>query len=139
MYLKYIKLISGDNIIATTEDDCSSLVSKEFITITNPVRIGVITLPGRGMHIETHVFLPWITLAASDSMQLPTRSIVIAVDVEESINMHYQEFISKNNSTTIREGSFPSMEDYYDGDEEEDEEDEEEENDDRDEHPTSYH
>lgn len=139
MYLKYIKLVSGDNIIASTDDDCSTLVDKEFITIKNPVRIGVITLPGRGVHIETHVFLPWITLAASDTMQLPVKSIVLSVDVEASIEVHYQEFISKNNSTTISEDSFPSMEDYFDSEvDEADEDDEEEENDDRDVRP-NYH
>lgn len=123
MYLKYIKLSSGDNIIATTDDDCSTFKRKEFITITNPVRIGVISLPGKGMHIETHVFLPWITIAATTTMKLPTKSIIMTVDVDESVNTHYQDFISNNNTTILSEGGFSSIENYYDEMDDEDEDD----------------
>ena len=39
LHYKFLKLSNGDNIICSTDDDCSNLNDKKSITICDPVTI----------------------------------------------------------------------------------------------------
>lgn len=141
MNCKYIKLASGDDIIAGTEDKCDTFKGKEFITIIDPVKVGIISFPRAGMIYETVVFMPWIVVAASGEMQLSTQNIVLAVDIDESVASQYKRFISRAKRNMADQ---EIAEDYIEIEEDEDEEDDEledneENNNDDDNNRRNYH
>lgn len=139
MYCKYIKLASGDDIIAVTDDSCTTFKDKEFINITSPVKVGTISFPRNGMIMETLIFMPWVAVAAFDEMLLPTRNIVLAVDVDEAVYIQYNKYISKSKRVVFDKDTVPEMEAYVEDGFDPDEDDEEdEEYDDTDDRP-NYH
>ena len=99
MQCKYIKLSNGDDIIAQTEDLCDTLDDKEFINITHPVLISPIRFP-RGVQIfETYIMKPWIKMAKYDIVHLPTRNIIVVVDVDEHAEDQYMKFVDESAET----------------------------------------
>lgn len=123
MFYKFIKLSSGDSIIASTEDNCETFENKEFIEISNPVQVEAVRVPKGTMLVETHLFLPWIAMSATDTYKLPTRSIIVTVDVDVSVVKQYESYIAKYSRKTSDQNDEESEEYFY---EEECELDEEE-------------
>lgn len=97
MFYKYIKLSSGDNIIAATEDSCATFKNKEFIEINNPVQVGSFKHPKGGMIVETHLFMPWIAMSSTETIKLPTKSIIVTVDVDDNVVKQYENYIARYN------------------------------------------
>lgn len=93
MYCKFLKLINGDNLIVTTDDDCKSFKDKEFLNCVDPVQVGTVRFPKGTMVIESYVLQPWIKMSIDDVVQIPISSIVVAVDVQDSAVVQYQQFV----------------------------------------------
>lgn len=98
MYCKYVKLSNGEDIIGNIKDQCETFNDKEFLGIENPVLISAVRIPSRGMIVETYLMQPWIKMGKTEIVQIPTRSIVAVVDLQQSAIDQYNEYISDYNS-----------------------------------------
>ena len=92
-YCKFLKLSNGDEIIVTTDNNCSDYKNEKYIHVIDPVEIKAISIAKGPMVVETHVMQPWIRLAKDDIIQIPTDSIVVAVDVEDDVITQYAKFV----------------------------------------------
>lgn len=92
-YCKFLKLSNGDEIIVTTDNNCSDYKNEKYIHVIDPVEIKAISIAKGPMVVETHVMQPWIRLAKDDIIQIPTDSIVVAVDVEDDVITQYARFV----------------------------------------------
>ena len=97
MYCKFLKLSNGDDIIVQTKDLCESLNDKEFLEVTEPVLISSMRIPRGPVIIETYVMQPWIKMAKANVVNIPTKSIIVAVDVHEIAEEQYYEFVEESN------------------------------------------
>lgn len=95
MYCKFLKLINGDNLIVTTDDDCKTFKGKEFINCVDPVQVGTLRFPRGSMIVESYVLQPWIKMSIDDLVQIPVSSIVVAVDVQDSAFNQYKKYIEE--------------------------------------------
>jgi hypothetical protein len=93
MYCKFLKLINGDNLIVTTDDECKSFKDKEFLNCVDPVQVGTVRYPRGTMVVESYVLQPWIKMSVDDVVQIPVSSIVVAVDVQELAFKQYTKYL----------------------------------------------
>ena len=103
MHCKFLKLTNGEDIIVQTDDTCESLNKKEFISVIDPVLIASMRIPRGPMVIETYIMQPWIKMAKADVVQIPTKNIVVAVDVHEMAEKQYLQYIEESNSRNVLE------------------------------------
>jgi hypothetical protein len=100
-YCKFLKLTNGEEIIVTTDNDCSDFKSDRYLSIIDPVEVKAMQMV-RGPHIvETQVMQPWIRLAKDDIIQIPTDNILIAVDVEDDVADQYAKFLYEQHIKTL--------------------------------------
>jgi len=92
-YCKFLKLTNGEEIIVTTDNDCSDFKNDRYLHVLDPVQIKAISMARGPMVVETHIMQPWIRLAKDDIIQIPTDSIVVAVDVEDDVLTQYAKFL----------------------------------------------
>lgn len=95
MYCKYLKLTNGEDILVTTDDDCATFQGKEFITVVDPVLITSFKMPQDEVIVERFIMQPWIRMAKQDLINIPTKSIVLAVDVKDSTQEQYIEYVEE--------------------------------------------
>lgn len=110
MHCKLLKLTNGEDIIVMTDDSCTSLNDKEYISVIDAVLLNIIKYKTGAFMVESFVMEPWIRIAKEDVINIPTKSIVVAADIKDDAIQYYQKFIidQKNKSSTIRD--MPSME-----------------------------
>ena len=101
MHCKFIKLTNGEDIIVQTDDTCESLNNKEFISVIDPVLIASMRIPRGPMVIETYIMQPWIKMAKADVVQIPTKNIVVAVDVHEMAEKQYLQYVEESNNRNV--------------------------------------
>jgi len=100
-YCKFLKLTNGEEIIVTTDNDCSDFKSDRYLSVIDPVEVKAMQMV-RGPHIvETQVMQPWIRLAKDDIIQIPTDNILIAVDVEDDVADQYAKFLYEQHIKTL--------------------------------------
>ena len=93
MQCKFIKLSNGDDLIVTTDDGSTSLTDREYLDVVDPVLINTLRFPRGSNIIETYVMQPWIKMAKSDTVHIPTKNIVVMVDLHESAEQQYKMYI----------------------------------------------
>jgi hypothetical protein len=117
MFCKYLKLINGENLIVTTDDDCKTFKGKEFLNCVDPVQVGTIKFPRGSMVIESYVLQPWIKMSVDDVVQIPVKSIVVAVDVQDMAFKQYKKFVEEyaNLDTELQEAlDYEDQQDFED-------------------------
>jgi len=117
MFCKYLKLINGENLIVTTDDDCKTFKGKEFLNCIDPVQVGTIKFPRGSMVIESYVLQPWIKMSVDDVVQIPVKSIVVAVDVQDMAFKQYKKFVEEyaNLDTELQEAlDYEDQQDFED-------------------------
>jgi len=115
-HVKYIKLINGENLIVTTDSDCKNFKKNKSLNVINPVQIVGFKLNRGPMVMESFAMSTWIRMAVEDVMEIPTESIVIAVDIIPQAVEQYKKFLEeiKDTSTTVSEDESSREEDFYD-------------------------
>lgn len=93
MFCKFLKLTNGENIIVTTDSNCLNFKDQKTITVVDPVVINTVKYAQGPYVIESYTMQPWIKLAKSDAIDIPTENVVIAVDVEDSVKEQYEKFL----------------------------------------------
>lgn len=135
MYCKFIKLTNGEDIIVQTDDLCDTFKNKEFISVVDPVLISSMRRAHGNMIVESYIMQPWIKMGKVDLVQLPTKNIIVAVDIHEIAEKQYMEFIEENNIRNTAKGdtnfvdesddeTFESLMETLDNNSDEEEEDE---------------
>lgn len=114
-YCKYLKLVNGENLIVMTDNNCEMFKQQKTIKVCNIVEVKSIRLTEGPLVLETFVLQPWIKMATKDNIHIPTESIIVAVDLQESAIEQYKEFVttSEQQPTGDNEPHFdePDMED----------------------------
>lgn len=94
-YCKFVKLVNGDEIIVTTDNDCNDYKNDRYLSVIDPVEVRSMQMV-RGPHIvETHIMQPWIRMAKDDIVQIPTDNILVIVDVRDDIVNQYTKFLNQ--------------------------------------------
>ena len=93
MYCKFLKLTSGENLIVSTEDECTDLVDKKYIEVSEPVEIHSMKMPYAGGIIESYIMQPWLKMSAKEVLRIPARNVVIVTNVLERAEAQYKQFI----------------------------------------------
>lgn len=122
MYCKLLKLTNGEDIIARTDDICDTLNGKEFIEVEDAVLIMSMRIPQGSIVIETYSIQPWIKMVKTNTIRIPTKSIIVAVDIHEMAEKQYYQYLKdyKIKSTFSTDNNF----DTNNEEEAEDEDDE---------------
>jgi hypothetical protein len=94
--IKYFKLISGENIIATTETNCDDLSAIDSVTVIDPVLINTVRVPRNGMVFESFMMQPWIALSSEYELDIATSHILFAINVKESVEKQYQLYLEQD-------------------------------------------
>lgn len=98
MFCKYLKLVNGENIIVTTDSDCKNFKQLKTIAVCDPVLIKNLHMSQGPFLVETFTMQPWIKVAKSDIIEIPTESIIVAVDLHQSTIDQYKSFIVETNN-----------------------------------------
>lgn len=93
LHYKYLKLTNGENIICTTDNDCSKLRKSKTISVVDPVILTPIRYPRGTSIIEGYVFQPWIKFVTETVFEIPVDTIIVASDVEEKLKESYLNFL----------------------------------------------
>jgi len=94
-YCKFVKLVNGDEIIVTTDNNCNDYKNDRYLSVIDPVEVRSMQMV-RGPHIvETHIMQPWIRMAKDDIVQIPTDNILVIVDVRDDIVDQYTKFLNQ--------------------------------------------
>ena len=82
--VKILKLTSGEDIICKTFDECKDLKGRN-ISITDPVVLNQIRMPRGDMIVESYILSPWVALGNTESFEISTDHIIVAVDTKETL------------------------------------------------------
>ena len=100
--VKILKLTSGEDIICKTFDECKDLKGRN-ISITDPVVLNQIRMPRGDMIVESYVLSPWVALGNTESFEISTDHIIVAVDTKETLKDNYIKFIDSRSVPEISE------------------------------------
>ena len=115
-FFKFLKLSNGEDIIATTDSNCENFKEQKSIFVYDPVLINTIKLAQGPYMVETFTMQPWIKLAKDDIMEIPTESIVVAVDIDDKVVTQYEMFLNEynNSSQELNQVEGEELDDLYD-------------------------
>lgn len=108
-YCKFIKLSNGEDIIAVTNNDCKDFKSEKTIVVNDPVLIRTIKIARGSYMMESFTMQPWIKLSKEHTIEIPTESIIVAVDIDDMVYEQYTTFLTEYNSDTGSEDSFEEV------------------------------
>jgi hypothetical protein len=115
IYFKYIKLVSGDNIVCTTTDNCENVYKQKTISVTDPVVLNPIRIPKGDVLVESYVMYPWFSFSEEIEYKIPTSQVVLVVNIKDNLKKNYLRYLAmQDNDDDITEGDL-----FVDGDEDE--------------------
>ena len=100
--VKILKLTSGEDIICKTFDECKDLKGRN-ISIIDPVVLNQIRMPRGDMIVESYILSPWVALGNTESFEISTDHIIVAVDTKETLKDNYIKFIDSRTDPEISE------------------------------------
>lgn len=107
---KFLKLTNGDDIVCTTENDCSKLREQKTISIIDPVLISAVRMPRGASIVEGYVLHPWVSFVDATVFEIPVDSIIIATEVQEKLKTAYVDFLIREKQTISIDGTEDSVE-----------------------------
>ena len=91
--VKFFKLVNGENIVASSYENFEDFKSKKYIQVSDPIEIRGIKQHNGVYIVETYTMQPWIKMAKTDKINIPTESIMVVVDLHDDDIMQYKEYI----------------------------------------------
>lgn len=101
LHYRYIKLVNGESIICTTDDDCANLKTKDSIYVCDPVTVSHMRIPRGGMVIESYVLTPWVSFIEDTVLEISTNQIIFAANINDNAKENYIDFVDKRNNSTM--------------------------------------
>jgi hypothetical protein len=115
IYFKYIKLVSGDNIVCTTTDNCENVYKQKTISVTDPVVLNPIRIPKGDVLVESYVMYPWFSFSEEIEYKIPTSQVVLVVNIKDNLKKNYLRYLAmQDNDDDITDGDL-----FVDDDEDE--------------------
>jgi hypothetical protein len=93
--IKYLKLINGESLVVSSSDNFKDYKSKKYIEIFDPIEIKSVKVHHGYQVLEHYTMQPWIKMANTTYVNMPTDSIVAAVDLHEDAEIQYKEYIKE--------------------------------------------
>jgi len=93
LHYKFLKLTNGDDIICTTDNDCSKLRQTDTLSVVDPVILTPVRYPKGTSIVEGYVFRQWIKFVTETVFEIPVSTIIVASDVEARLKDSYIEFL----------------------------------------------
>lgn len=103
LYYKYIKLVSGDDIVCKTTDDCTKLFDQKILCISDPVVLNPVRVPKGDMLVESYIMYPWFSFSSEEVFQIPTTQIVLAVNIKENLKENYLLYLASRAANEMAE------------------------------------
>ena len=94
IYFKYIKLVSGDNIVCTTTDNCENVYKQKTISVTDPVVLNPIRIPKGDVLVESYVMYPWFSFSEEIEYKIPTSQVVLVVNIKDNLKKNYLRYLA---------------------------------------------
>ena len=91
--VKFFKLVNGESIVASSYENFEDFKSKKYIQVSDPIEIRGIKQHNGSYIVETYTMQPWIKMAKTDKINIPTDSIVVVVDLHDDAIMQYKEYL----------------------------------------------
>ena len=91
--VKFFKLVNGESIVAASYDNFEDYKSKKYIQVSDPIEIRGIKQHNGSYIVETYTMQPWIKMAKTDKINIPTESIMVVVDLHDDAIMQYKEYV----------------------------------------------
>jgi hypothetical protein len=107
---KLLKLVTGEDIICTTDKDFEIIKTSNSIQIIDPVIVKSIRYSRGNSIVESYVLQPWLRFAMESVYTIFTNSIVSVVDLDKKIIDLYTEFIKNEKNTELSDKNEQSME-----------------------------
>lgn len=117
--VKFLKLTNGESIVVSSNDTFKNFKDKKYVEIFDPIEIRSIKVHNGSQIMEHYTMQPWIKMAKTDRMELPTESILLAVDLHDDAVDQYKEYIKDAEEVEIvknEEVDFTESEDEFYGD-----------------------
>lgn len=95
MYTKLLKLTNGENLIVSTDSNCQDFKNEKIISVIDPVLINTLKFNRGPFIVETYTMQPWIKIAKKDIINIPTESIIVAVDIQDDVEQQYKKFLTQ--------------------------------------------
>lgn len=97
-HYKIIKLVTGDQLVCTTDQAYIDLSKDQCLTIADPVILSVMRMPRNGSLVESYVLLPWVSFAQDEIYEIPTRQIITMSNIKDSLKKNYLEYVKERTS-----------------------------------------
>jgi len=91
--IKYLKLVNGENLVVSTKDDFTDFKSKKYVEIFDPIEIKAMKVHSGYQVMEHYTMQPWIKMANTCYVNMPTTSIIAVVDLQEDAIAQYKEYV----------------------------------------------
>lgn len=99
--VRYFKLISGENIIGSTDSDCKDLNDVDVFKIDNPVLVNSVRFPKGNMIYESFVMQPFIALSSHSNIDILSRHVIFTTEVKETVREQYLDYLNTRSSLPL--------------------------------------
>lgn len=100
-YFKLLKLVTGEDIICTTNENLENILPNSVITIMNPAIVQLVRYPRGAKIFENYVIQPWVRYAVQEKYTIMTNNIVAVTDLNAPTMKCYVNFLNIEKSSTI--------------------------------------
>lgn len=114
LYYKFIKLVSGDDIVCRTNDDCSNLFDQKTLCISDPVVLNPVRVPRGNMLVESYIMYPWFSFSAEEVFEIPTTQIVLAVNIKDNLKENYLLYLESREANESDDNDIEDVDDDLD-------------------------
>lgn len=99
--VRFFKLVSGENIIGSTETNCEDLDVVSIVKIDNPVLVNSVRFPKGNMIYESFVMQPFIALSLQKNVDILSRHVIFTTEVKETVKDQYLDYLSKDSTAEM--------------------------------------
>jgi len=100
-YFKLLKLVTGEDIICTTNENLENIIPNSVITIMNPALVHLVRYPRGAKVFENYVIQPWVRYAVQEKYTIMTNNIVAVTDLNDPTMKCYVNFLNVEKSSTV--------------------------------------
>lgn len=114
MNIKLIRLITGENIIASVESEVSELIDHS-VTVLEPRVVEKVKLELDGTFVESYIMKPWLILSEDNYVEIQSDKIVYITNLNSKFIDQYLSYVGGEEQTDEESDDFTNYE--YDDEE----------------------
>lgn len=109
-FYKYVKLMTGEEIICRFDQDVLNFKYNDLVTIYDPVTIKILRYPKGNDMVEGYMLYPWVKFVEENVFMIPMRMMVSIASIDEKMRKTYISFIKQEKE--IDESEKISLQDF---------------------------